>query len=176
MNRYVIYVIFTLLVIASCKKDKTNVVAKSTSSTVYDPKWIPNWVGGDTLYGGLIDTMGGLNGYDTIYTMLIGDTSCILYKGEKMYVWGSSYFNTFRQVVDTFGADESLYENSYIGTVPFDTLSGIKDHGPLTAAKPHKHKLEDGVTWQHQKQTIILHNYVNFGHVNFNVYSSKRTY
>ena len=176
-----LYTLAICLIITSCNKDKNAPQAKSTqgtqstSSGIYDPKWIPNWFSGDTLYGVDQDTNGQYVPIDTMFTAKIGDTTCIFYHGVKYYLWTSTFYNTISNAIDTFEDNQKIYSNCYIGTIPFDTANGIKDHGIGTAVWPHKYQKDDG-TWVHREQLIMVHNYQNFADVLMNQYRSENTY
>ena len=175
MKKLLILLAFTSII--ACNKDKNNPQAKATSGNDYEPHWIPYWYPGDTLLGWLgNDSTTSAFLYDTMITATFSDTSCIFYKGAKLYVWTSPYYNTAQDKWIPFEDGDKIYHSSYIGTIPFDTVNGVLDHGQLTSVRSHKYLHPNGVDWEHQKQSIFINSYLNFEPVFLNFYESKRKY
>lgn len=79
--------------------------------------WIPNW-GTDTMYCILSGGMGSAV-KDTMFSIKDKDTSLIVYKGVRYYVW---------TVANPFMANAKTYNNSYIGTKPFSNETALAGH------------------------------------------------
>lgn len=133
--RYAILIALALFAVA-CKKGTTTPVTPNTpsntnpsnnpnnpnnpNSTVYWSHYLPNWKT-DTLTGEIADTNLINQGiwYDTIFTETVNDTSFIIHKGIRYYIWTMSLTG-----LDTFVNDELVYFNIFINTKP-DTAGAI---------------------------------------------------
>lgn len=60
--------------------------------------------------------------YDTMYSSVNNDTSFIIYRGQKLYVWA-----VLRSSVDRFNDSGVDFLNCYVGATPFDTANAYSN-------------------------------------------------
>lgn len=162
--RNIISGVLFILAIASCNKPSNptpnpnpnpqNPNPPGNPTTGYWWKFIPNWYNGDTLVGEIYDNSGGfpkLTGRDTIYTFSNLDTSYIIHKGVKYYVWTARY--DMNNPADTFHPNTSFYTNVYVNT-KVDTLNAFSSD-IFSQADPYKYIDANG-QWKHGKQRLNL--------------------
>lgn len=131
--------------------------------------FIPNWYSGDTLLGYELDSTNQSTGYvDTIFTLTIKDTSFVVYKGKRYYIWTEPI-----AAIDTFEPDADQYGNCVIS--PTTDIKDAISESWLNIAVPHKHKDLQG-NWSYTRQSIIVNDWTNFKKVNFGYYASTTLY
>jgi hypothetical protein len=90
---------------------------KNPGTTLPEYHWIPNW-SNDTLYCILSGGMGSAI-KDTLYSLKDKDTSLIIYKGVRYYVW---------TIANPFMPNAKTYNNSFIGSKPFSNDNALAGH------------------------------------------------
>jgi len=160
--RKLLVALLCVLAIASCSKP-TSPTPTPTPQPPNPPgnpnvgywwKFIPNWYNGDTLVGEIYKNVAGtptLDGYDTIYTFSNLDTSYIMHKGVKYYVWTARY--DMNNPADTFHPNTNFYTNVYVNTT-VDTLNAFSSD-IFSQADPYKYIDANG-QWKHKKQKLTL--------------------
>lgn len=134
--------------------------------TTAQAHFIPNWYSGDTLYGTILDNMNQWTGdYDTIFTLTIKDTSFIIYKSKRYYIWKEPLLAT-----DTFVNNESTYVNCVVS--PTTNIADAISESALNGAMPHKYIDAQG-NWSYTIQSIVLNDWKKFAKVNGGVYMSR---
>jgi hypothetical protein len=125
---FVLFVFFTACHRPPQEQKKTNTTVKS---------WIPNWHSNDTLYG-------PYNVGDSMITLTIGDTSCIIYHGVKLYVWKESW------VWDS--VNTMYYTNCRINNIPFDTTGcWAPDAVVVPSQMPYNGQIA------YQRQSVVMY-------------------
>lgn len=179
--RNLLFFLVVFFSFAACKKNNTPVTPTSNNnpSNPGNPNnpnnpgrqtawYIPNWYSGDTLVGDVLDSMNQFTGErDTIFTLTVNDTSFIVYRSQKYYIWTESIFGT-----DTFVSDAQQYTNCRIGTAP--DSAHIVSSSTMNSVGPHKYKDQQG-NWTYQRQQIMLGDWKHFRKVNFGHYSALNT-
>jgi hypothetical protein len=153
--------VLSIALVTSCTKTKSSTPKPPATTSAINKFFIPNWKE-TTLVGAVIDNMGVIIDYDSMYAKTSGDTSLIYYKGQKLYVFKFSY-GTF----DSFENNASTYVNCFISPT-FDTVGSYTSG----AAWPAKY-LDQYGEWQYKKQGVYLNKYTKFKKVAGNQYNSK---
>ena len=132
-----------IICIAFCSCKKT----PSASVITVSSRWVPNMYAVDTLTCSIVDTTGLPIGVDTITTLNIGDTTCLMYHGTKLYIW------ILPTTIDTFKNNQNAYIECYINTIPLDTTGSWAGGKTFCSAQPSKFIDESGNP-KHQFQSI----------------------
>lgn len=155
------YIIFLLIALSSCNPNNN----PTPTPTGFTGHWIPNWWNNDTLIAYELDSMNHFTGYvDTIFTKTVLDTSMIIYRGEKIYVWKEPLF-----VTDTFKDNQQTYVNCCIS--PTLNKANAYSYNAFTGVAPYKY-LDAQNNWSHQYQSILVNNYAHFRKVNGSTYTA----
>lgn len=99
----------------STKDDPAPGPEKEQPVTLAQKHWIPNWVS-DTL---CCIIPGGGGAKDTLFSYEVKDTSLVLYKGKRYYIWTAA---------NPFTPNAKTYNNCYISTRPLDPGSALAGH------------------------------------------------
>lgn len=135
--------------VAACSPNTSPVPPVTpTPQPVVSAHFIPNWADNDTLVGDLLNAAGNTQGYDTIYTKNVNDTSFIISNGIKYYIWVEPM-----TAFDTFVNNQLVYHNICISptTNKADAVSMSTNNGVY----PSEYMNDQG-NWQKQKQVLTI--------------------
>jgi hypothetical protein len=145
-----LYFVIVLCLLFACKKtNPNNPATPSNPTTNYYAHYIPNWWNNDTLVGMILDSNQVPAGYDTVYTKTVNDTSFIIHKGVKYYIWCTAWIGE-----DSFKNNKDTYFNVCINTKPDTIGMPIKLYNNNVAV-PYKY-LDSHNNTAYQLQRIVL--------------------
>lgn len=145
-----ILVFVAIAIFSSCSKDdKDSGYPPKADTTTYMPasRFIDNWHKGDTLYTSYPTQAGIIE--DTMFTDNVNDTSFIIYKGVRYYIWAIPKYST-----DTLLANDQVFSN-----VAVSRTYNVKDaisYERRNNALPYKYVDKNGKVG-YQKQWFILY-------------------
>lgn len=128
--------------------------------------YIPNWLTNDTLTGLIVDSSGTPTGYDTIYTLTINDTSFIVHKNKRYYLWKEAAYTA-----DTLIPNQNSYANCVIS--PTTKIADAISKSIGNVASPNKYVNAWGDTMR-QPQSLSIGDPTHFKvNVAYGVYSGR---
>ena len=138
MKKVIMFTVCALAVLGCTKKnDNRSTVSNPFKSIKY---WRP-----DTLTAGISHTPG----IDTIFTFLSGDTSCILYNGQKLYV----FYLSMPAGCNCTNANDSMQQfQGYVSPVAFDTSSAWTS----AVITPYMYWSVSHNSWSEETQSLML--------------------
>lgn len=134
-------------------------------------RWIPNWYSGDTLVATEVDAATGLPSgeFDTVYTRTVQDTSFVVYKGQRYYI-----FQYRAYPYDT--TDKVSQVIPVCISTTRDTTGSVISLASITSAGPYRYRDAQTGQWIHQPQNLVMGDHVFFPLALGNVYASMRQY
>lgn len=165
MKRVFIPVLLALSSCSTVNSTSTPSQPPATNAGAGFKRWIPQWEANDTLVGVVLDASGNVTGEDTVFTAQAGDTSLVIYKGRRYYL--------FQYKTGLSDNDSTSSQQSYIGvtlnTRP-DTIG--RPFKTQLAANPATYTMDGAV--QKQRQALLFCPQPFFPLVNAGTYLSKR--